>query len=178
MSDSVSTKQQRALEAAQGYLTLELPDAALRELRSFVAEVETPVACWQLRAEAHRANGHWDDSLNCFERALPHVERPVDVLMGMAWCFKRTGRLDKAIDAMRQAYQASPKQAIVLYNLACYFSLAGEKEESLSWLGRALRLDRSLRKLIPDETDFNPIRNDLDFQYLLQLAESKEQPSS
>lgn len=177
MSDSLSVKQQRSLEAAQGYLMLELPDAALRELRTFDNDADTPTACWQLRAEAYRAKADWDESLRCFERVLPNVEDPVETLMGMAWCFKRIGRLDKAIDAMRQAYQASPKQAIVLYNLACYFSLAGEKDEALSWLGRALRLDHSLRKLIPKESDFDPIRNDLDFQYLMQLSEPKEQPS-
>ncbi len=26
---------------------------------------------------------------------------------------------------------------VVLYNLACYYSLAGEKDNALSWLGRS-----------------------------------------
>ncbi|HLQ46354.1 MAG TPA: tetratricopeptide repeat protein [Planctomycetaceae bacterium] len=178
MPQSSPAKPQRALESAQGYLLLELPDAALRELREFVDADETPVAVHQLRGEALRMRGDFEDALESFQKVLPHVEHDLSVLMGMAWCFKRIGRLDKAIDTMKQAYRGSPKEAVVLYNLACYHSLAGNKDEALSWLGRAIRLDPSYRKLIPLETDFDSLRNDPDFVYLLQLAEPKQPKKS
>ena len=67
-----------------------------------------------------------------FGKAL--VEKPTDItiLMGMAWCYKRTERLPLAIDAMKQAYQNSPEEPVVLYNLACYFALSGDKTQALS----------------------------------------------
>ena len=34
-------------------------------------------------------------------------------------------------------------------------------------------MDRELLKLIPDETDFDPLRNDADFQHLIELTEKK-----
>lgn len=74
---------------------------------------------------------------------------------------------------MEQAYQASPKQPIVLYNLSCYFSLAGDKAQALSWLGRALRIEPTLRELIPDESDFDPLRNDPDFQFVIGIDEQE-----
>ena len=66
--------------------------------------------------------------------------------------------------------------AVVHYNLACYYSLAGDKEEALSWLARAIRLDASFRDQVAKESDFDPIRNDPDFQYLIQLAKPKSSP--
>lgn len=166
----------RAIESAQGYLLLELPDAALRELRFFVASDETPLIVHQLRGEAFRMRCDFEEALRSFEIVLSERSDDSGVLMAMAWCFKRIDRLDQAIESMKRAYQCSPKEAVVLYNLACYYSLAGERDEALSWLGRAIRLDASFRKQVGKETDFDPIRNDPDFQYLMQLTEPKAPP--
>ena len=73
-----------------------------RELREFVDANETPVAVHQLRGEALRMRGDFEDALKSFQKVLPHVEHDLSLLMGMAWCFKRIGRLDKAIDTMKQ----------------------------------------------------------------------------
>jgi len=56
----------------------------------------------------------------------------------------------------------------VLYNLACYFALASDKVHALSWLGRAIRMESSLRELIPDETDFDSLRDDADFRLIVE----------
>jgi hypothetical protein len=96
---------------------------------------------------------------------------------------------------MEEAYRAHPKVPVVLYNIACYHSLAGDKRQALSWLGRALRMEASLRKLvpddpdlqalalrtslrdlIPDESDFDSLRNDPDFQYLARLEQLTDLP--
>lgn len=173
MANATDIQKQRAIEAAQGYLMLDLPDAALRRLGVF-QDPEIPPEVEQLRGEAYRHKEDYERALQHFERVPDDSETNLELLMSKAWCFKRIGRLDKAIESMRAAYRGSPKVAIVLYNLACYFSLAGEKEEALSWLGRAFRLDSSLRKLVAKESDFDPIRNDQDFIYLMQLSEPKQ----
>jgi len=100
-------------------------------------------------------------------------ERPddVDLLMTMAWCYKRTNQLPRAITSLERAYRINPKEAVILYNLACYWSLAGNKTQSLSWLGRALRMDNDVRRLIDDEPDFDPLRNDPDFQLILRAID-------
>jgi tetratricopeptide (TPR) repeat protein len=181
--------RQRKLEAACGYLELNMPEHALRELNR-IDDPETSVLDFnRLRGEALRALDRFEDALEAYGSAHAVDSDDIGVLAGMAWCYKRTGQLPKAIEAMEQAYQAHPKELIVLYNLACYFSLAGEKAQALSWLGRALRMESSLRKQqsegesglaswgfsqlepslrerIAEEPDFDPLRNDPDFQYL------------
>jgi tetratricopeptide (TPR) repeat protein len=181
--------RQRKLEAACGYLELNMPEHALRELGRIPDPQATPLDFYRLRGEGLRALERFEDALEAYGRALAVDPEDIGVLAGMAWCYKRTGQLPKAIEAMEQAYQAHPKELIVLYNLACYFSLAGEKAPALSWLGRALRMESSLRKQYPEgeggfarwgfsqfepslreriaeEPDFDPLRNDPDFQYL------------
>jgi tetratricopeptide (TPR) repeat protein len=163
-------RTQRLLEAARGYLLLHMPDQALAEL----ADVDDPGGQefeWHLlRGEALRERKDYRSAIAAFERAQAVEPEDLDVLMGLAWCYKRTSQLPKSIAAMHRAYQGHPDVPIVLYNLSCYYSLAGEKEQALSWLGRALRMQSDLKDLIADETDFDPLRNDADFRQLLELA--------
>jgi tetratricopeptide (TPR) repeat protein len=98
---------------------------------------------------------------------LPGV---VDVLLSLAWCYKRTGRVDAAIESMDQALEMEPKRALLHYNLACYLSLAGEKTRALAHLSQAFELESDYRALVDSEPDFDPIRADPDFQSLLGLG--------
>jgi uncharacterized Ntn-hydrolase superfamily protein len=49
----------------------------------------------------------------------------------------------------------------VLYNLACYESLAGRRDDALAHLRRAIELDESFRELAAGDSDFDPLRVDL-----------------
>lgn len=171
MPSSARKESERRLEAARGYLMLDMPDHALRELHSIEDPEEHPFAFHQLRGEALREKGEHHAALKSYRQAL--AERPTDlaIILGMAWCYKRIDELPKAIAVMKEAYELASEESIVLYNLACYLALAGEKTEALSWLGRSLRMDRSLRRLIPDEPDFDPLRDDPDFQLIINLAD-------
>ncbi len=166
MVNSARARRERLLEAARGYLALDMPDHALEQLTA----IENPEKCvfdlCQLRGEALRQKEQYKPALAAYSRALAEKPTDVSILMGMAWCYKRIDQLSRSIAAMQQAYRAAPREPIVLYNLACYFALAGKKSQSLSWLGRALRMEKSLSRLISDESDFDRLRDDPDFQFI------------
>ncbi len=166
----------RRLLAASGYLDLDMPDHALRALDGIAHPESTPFEFHVLRGMALRCAGRFAEALAAFSRAREERPDNLDVLMGMAWCFKRTDQLPRAISIMEDAYRAHPKVPVVLYNIACYYSLAGDKVQALSWLGRALRMNADLRKLIDDESDFDSLRNDPDFQYITNLELLSDQP--
>ena len=46
----------------------------------------------------------------------------------------------------------------MLYNLACYESLAGRRDAALAGLRRAIELDPSFRELARDDADFDGVR--------------------
>jgi tetratricopeptide (TPR) repeat protein len=167
VSQNSRSRRDRLIAAAEGYLTLDMPQHALRSLREIDDPDQMLFAVNYLRGEALRQMEQYADALEPLGRAFAENPDDVGLLMAMAWCYKRTDQLPKAITAMEQAYRISPKQAVILYNLACYWSLAGNKTQSLSWLGRALRMDRTLRQLIDDESDFDPLRHDPDFNLIV-----------
>lgn len=174
MSARSQLRRQRRLEAAGGYLALEMPDHALRELRGIDDPQDDDFEFCRLQGEALRQKEHHEAALAAFERAHQIQPQSLDVLMGMAWCLKRTERLSEAIAVMEQAYDTQPNEPVVLYNLSCYFALAGDKAAALSWLGRALRMDGSLGQLIHDEHDFDSLRSDPHFRFIV-AAGSKEE---
>jgi Flp pilus assembly protein TadD len=174
MAASENRQLARALRAAEGYLALEMPDHALLQLHS-VRDIDAAAFEWHLlSAEALRLKSDWVAALADFQHC--HALRPQDihVLMGLAWCYKRTGRLPQAIETMHAAHRIDEREPILLYNLACYYALAKNKQQALSWLGRALRMQRDLLQLIPAETDFDSLRHDPDFRKLLDLARGTE----
>ncbi len=67
----------------------------------------------------------------------------------------------RAIEAMAPVAEHWPDDAMVLYNLACYESLAGRGEEAVAHVRRALELDPSMRAMVDADADFEPIREAL-----------------
>lgn len=162
--------RERQLEAASGYLDLGMATHALSALDAIPRPDAEGFDFHLLRGEGLRMTDQFEAAVEAYTEALSQKPDNLSVLLGLGWCFKRSNELPRAIAAMEDAYRAHPKAPIVLYNLACYHSLDGNKAQALSWLGRALRMESSLQKLIADETDFDPIRNDAGFQFLAGMT--------
>jgi tetratricopeptide (TPR) repeat protein len=175
MDDRVIRQRARLLKEADGYMMLEMYRHALdsldqiRELQGIEFEVDFR------RGDALRHLERYEDALMALHRAFDANPENVDLLMALAWCYKRTNQLPRAITSMEQAYRIAPKEPIVLYNLSCYWSLARNKQQALSWLGRALRMDQDLRHLIETESDFDSLRPDPDFQLLVGLVQREKE---
>jgi tetratricopeptide (TPR) repeat protein len=178
MAGSGDLRLKRLLLAAEGYLTLHMPEHALHMLSKVRDPGVLDFEFHRLRAEAYRGLQQWEQALQDFDHCRSLQPKNIDVLMGLAWCYKRVGQLPQAIAVMHAAHQIDGREPIIPYNLACYYSLAKNKSQALSWLGRALRMHQGLVRLVPQETDFDPLRNDPDFQKLLRLAEDSQRRES
>jgi uncharacterized Ntn-hydrolase superfamily protein len=94
--------------------------------------------------ELRRLTGIWA-AWDALRRAHAHAER---------------GNPDGAADLLREA-AVGKDEPMLLYNLACYESLAGRVDEAVAHLRRAVELDGSYRTLAADDPDFGPIRAEL-----------------
>jgi tetratricopeptide (TPR) repeat protein len=156
----------RQLGEAEGYLMLNLPNKALEILegRSDWATMQFEASL--LTGEALRVLDRYRDALRPLEVAASLRPGDVGVAIALGWCYKRTHRLAQAIDALGRAVRHNPEVALLHYNLSCYWSLAGNPAKSLDELAAALDLDPDLRSLIADETDFDALRGNPDFERL------------
>jgi hypothetical protein len=70
------------------------------------------------------------------------------------------GEPGKGVEAFERALTAYPGNPNVLYNLACFESLAGRGEQALSHLAEAVAADPRTREWAQADSDFDPIRAD------------------
>jgi tetratricopeptide (TPR) repeat protein len=158
---------QRSLVEALGYLELGLPHLAVGRLQRF-ADVGRDRLSWNLvMGEALRALQEYPEAIVLLERARQLAPERVDIYLSLGWCYKRTGQLPQAIQALQTALRLDPHNDLILYNLACYHCLAGHKSDTLNYLARALRIADHWRAHIPSESDFDSLRDDPDFQSLI-----------
>ncbi len=156
----------RQLDEAEGYLMLELP---LRTLE--ILERRTDWATMQFEASvlagsALRSLERYREALKPLEVAAKLRPNHLVVAMALGWCYKRTHRLAQAIDALERAARFNAETPLLHYNLACYWSLAGNASKALDALTVALDLEPDLRNLIADEADFDQLRGNPDFERL------------
>jgi tetratricopeptide (TPR) repeat protein len=157
----------RLLDEAEGYLMLELPRRALLILESRPDWSTMQFEASFLKGEALRCLERYREALKPLEIAATLRPSDTRVALALGWCYKRTNRLAQAIDALQRALREHPDQALLYYNLACYWSLAGNGPKALGALSTALEMDPELRSLIADEPDFDHLRGDPEFDRLV-----------
>jgi hypothetical protein len=68
---------------------------------------------------------------------------------------------------VRDALERYGEDAVLLYDLACFESLAGEPGPAFEHIARALELDPHLRSGAAVDSDFDTLRQDPRFQGLV-----------
>jgi tetratricopeptide (TPR) repeat protein len=158
----------RQLDEAEGYLMLNLPSLALEilEQRSDWATMQFEASF--LAGEALRSLERYRDALKPLEIAARLRPSDASVAIALGWCYKRTHRLAQAIDALERAarHNQEEPEPLLHYNLACYWSLAGNVGKALGELAISLDLEPSLRSLIAEEADFDCLRGNPAFERL------------
>jgi uncharacterized Ntn-hydrolase superfamily protein len=81
--------------------------------------------------------------------------------------FHTPGRYAEGVSLLRDALAARGEDAVLLYDLACFESLAGEPEDAVVHLTRSLELDSGLRAGAAADSDFDSIRQDPRFAALV-----------
>ncbi len=177
-------RRRKSLLAAQGYLELadepghlgrlraELRDRlAQRALEALDAAADSRASRLDylyLKGLAYRTMHRYAEAIPPLEAAAELSPDKVPIWLALGWCYKRLGRLDKAIESLERALLADQREAIVHYNLACYWSLAGDAKRAVQFLAQSFDFDPQYRELVGGESDFDPIRNLPDFQALMR----------
>jgi tetratricopeptide (TPR) repeat protein len=139
----------------------------LATLDELPEENQLDAECLYYRGEALRAMQRHEEAITFLELATRQQSGQVHIWLAIGWCEKRCGRLEQAIAALEQALDIDPDDTLVQYNLACYWSLAGELDNALEYLRLASSSDKHYLNLVDAESDFDAIRAEPQFRQLL-----------
>jgi len=148
----------KRLNAAVGYLSLGMPEDAWNELEDIEAKQRARPEVLKVRVEVCRALKQWE----MMAEASNHLRKiePDDVghPLNMAYAVRRFRGEAEAADILSLALRRYYDDALVRYNLACYWCVMERIEEAREMLGTACRRDESLRELAETDEDLVGLR--------------------
>jgi tetratricopeptide (TPR) repeat protein len=178
-------RRQQLIQEAEGYLDLILavsdpfpldPTHRIRLAKRAIAALDqldhtefSHGRAHYLRGQAFRLMEKHHQSIDALLKAAAVDPMNVHIHLSLAWCYKRVGRVDLAIQTLEDALEIDPDRGIVHYNLACYWSLANNVGLTLAHLARAFEMNGMYRQLVADEPDFEPVRNHPEFLALTSV---------
>ena len=98
----------RAIEEAEGYLELGMREDALHALERRHTLVHANGRACYLMGETLRELARYDEALFPLERSADLVPDDIHVWLALGWCYKRTGKLAKAIEDLEHAVEVDP----------------------------------------------------------------------
>lgn len=86
----------------------------------------------------------------------------------LAIAFAIVGEPDKAIEFAERSMAIDPDDPVLLYNVACTYSVLGKHDEAISCLERAVDKGFGHKEWLDHDPDLAPIRSNPRFQAIAQ----------
>ena len=182
MSGYSRIRRQQLVQEAEGYIDLamclsdrwslddshrvRMANRSIAALDLLDAEQMDHPRVLYLRGQAYRLMHEYRHALPPLQRASELDPENIHVNLAIGWCFKRIGRIEAAIQALEEALEVRGDEAILHYNLACYWSLAQNLGLALSHLSIAFDLEPDYRDMALGEEDFDGLRDHPEFMIL------------
>ncbi len=166
MNSLLRERQRRIRREAEGYLELGMPQHSLLALRKREKLVHSDARGCYLLGESLRELHRYREAIHPLRKSVDLIPDDIHVWLALGWCYKRVGHLEQAIESLERALKVESGEAILHYNLACYWSLARNRSKALQYLANALDIDGNFRDLVHSEPDFEPLYGDPFFRSL------------
>ena len=91
------------------------------------------------------------------KRLLGFQPDDVQWVISFAYAIRRANSIEAAIEILLNAEPKFPKQAVIKYNLACYFCQLGDLESVKKYLKRAFEIDPNWRLQALEDEDLEAL---------------------
>ena len=149
---------ERQLNAAIGYLNLGMAQEAWGELEEIEAEDRARPEVLKVRVEVCRSLQQWEMMAEISNQLRKIESDEVLHPLNMAYAVRRFKSEAEAADILSLALRRYYDDALVRYNLACYWCVMGRIEEAREMVETAFKKDKSLRELAETDEDLAGLR--------------------
>jgi tetratricopeptide (TPR) repeat protein len=136
---------------------LKLPNADIPRINYNIGNV------WYEKKDYMKSIGYYDKAILERSNYNPAYNQKAVAL-------RRLGRIDEALDVLRDILNIDGKDAKALYNSSCYYALLKDKSKALEYLKKAFDINQKRYKgLAEKDPDFEIYRKDKDFLELIRV---------
>jgi tetratricopeptide (TPR) repeat protein len=130
----------RLLEAARGYLELEMPQQALEEIRPLERSHGRTSAFAEV-ALIHIALNDWERALDASLRLRARRPEHPGSWFQSAFCLHELGRTEEALITLDEAPRALRQEALWHYNRGCYLAVLQRPQDALPEVKKAINIE-------------------------------------
>jgi len=153
---------ERSLLAAQGYIELEMPDEALRELDALSSEDKDREDSLQMRLFVFMRTKRWDEALAICARLRRLFPECATGYIHGAFCLHEMKRTLEAKQLLLTGPTSLLREPTYHYNLGCYDAVLGNLEEAIRHLEASFEMDKTFREIAKHDPDLKPVHGLLD----------------
>ncbi|GAB4240585.1 MAG: hypothetical protein OHK005_02850 [Candidatus Methylacidiphilales bacterium] len=148
----------KCLSAAEGFLSLGMPEEAEEELARVAEAGALDETYWRLAVAVAMARKQWMEGVERARQLIKMNPSGPDGYLHLAFCLHELGQTREARDALTQGPPRLKTTPIYFYNLACYEAQLGNVAEARTVLERAIRLEPAYREIAEKDPDLDPLR--------------------
>jgi tetratricopeptide (TPR) repeat protein len=115
-----------------------------------------------------RHQKHHDRAQELSFKALMYDNNLAEAYAAMGMSYFIGGKFEEATASSRKAIELSPGDPVMLYNCTCFYSRLGEIDRALGALRQAIAAGYSNVEWAKQDPDLNPLRDNPDFQTLME----------
>jgi tetratricopeptide (TPR) repeat protein len=155
----MTPKQERHLQAAQGFQELGLIPNALAELASVRGKARQTPEFVETLLLCRIAQRRWPEALLLSEQLKALAPHEPGAYLHAAYCLHELGNTEDAITLLRKGPRSLHKRPVFFYNLGCYYSSLNDLVRAHRCLLRSFELDPSLKITAKRDPDLDTIRS-------------------
>lgn len=156
-SRELSFELQRALEAVDGYLSLGMPEEALKELNEAKIHDQFETATLRSRIRVLLHLKRWKDAEALSKRGISLHPEENEFMVQRAFALHQLKRGDEAAGVILSAPPWIRQTGILHYNLACYEAKLGDIALARQCLQAALELNSGFKNNVRTDPDLRQL---------------------
>lgn len=148
---------ERILLTVQGYMELDMPEEALREIASIDPADENLDEVLQIKLFILMRLKRWDEALRiCTSLQKFNPEAAPGYIHG-AFCLHENGHTAEAKEMLLKGPKSLLQEPMYYYNLACYDAILGNLKDAEKNLGISFKMDEKFREIAKYDPDLKAI---------------------
>jgi tetratricopeptide (TPR) repeat protein len=148
---------ERSLLSAQGYIELEMPDEALKELDTLAPRDQLRPEALQMRLFVVMHAKRWEQALSVCARLRAVAPKDTTGYIHAAFCLHEMGRTSEAKELLLAGPSSLLSEPTYHYNLGCYDAVLGNLKEASQHLETSFRMDKKFREIAKVDPDLKAV---------------------
>ncbi len=148
---------ERTLLAAQGYIELDMPEVALRELDELPPEDQARQEVLQVRLFIFMRARNWAGAMKICDRLRAADPEQTTGYIHGAFCLHELGQTREAKDLLLSGPAALLREATYYYNMGCYDAVLGNLRDAQQAIEISFKMDDKFREIAKYDPDLKEV---------------------